>query len=216
MSSFTTSRPALWIVAGPNGSGKSTLYQNTDFETEGGSIWIINPDLLSARIARIERLDAKRANIEAVQRIERWLEASIRAHQTIGVETVLSTGKYRRLVNAAKKLRFQINLIYVLLAAPEMHVERVRLRVEKGGHDVPMQKILERRERSLRQLPWFLRQADRAWLYDNSGAVPSLMGTKSKGIVTLDPSALSEIKSAVNRISSGRLSRSSPPPSARS
>jgi len=216
VSSFTTSRPALWIVAGPNGSGKSTLYQNTDFETEGGSIWIINPDLLSARIARIERLDAKRANIEAVQRIERWLEASIRAHQTIGVETVLSTGKYRRLVNAAKKLRFQINLIYVLLAAPEMHVERVRLRVEKGGHDVPMQKILERRERSLRQLPWFLRQADRAWLYDNSGAVPSLMGTKSKGIVTLDPSALSEIKSAVNRISSGRLSRSSPPPSARS
>lgn len=202
MSSSEIKRPEFWIVAGPNGSGKSTLYESTDFETEGGSIWIINPDLLSARIAQIERLDATYANIEAVRRIESWLEASIRAHQTIGVETVLSTDKYRRLVSAAKKLRFQINLIYVLLATPEMHVERVRLRVRKGGHNVPVEKILERRSRSLRQLPWFLRQANRAWLYDNSGAEPRSMGTKSEGVITLDPDALPEIKSAVNRIKS--------------
>ena len=37
----------------------------------------------------------------AVRRIEAWLETSIKAHQTVGVETVLSTGKYRRLVTAA-------------------------------------------------------------------------------------------------------------------
>lgn len=202
MSSSKDKRPEFWIVAGPNGSGKSTLHESINIETKNGSIWIINPDLLSARIARVEQLNSKQANIEAVKRIENWLEASIRAHQTIGVETVLSTSKYRRLVKAAKKLGFQINFIYVLLATPEMHVERVHLRVKKGGHNVPTEKILERRKRSLRQLPWFLAQADRAWLYDNSGADPREMGAKNNGTIILDPDALPEINSVVKKIGS--------------
>ena len=85
--------PRFWIVAGPNGSGKSTLYDSTDIEGFGRSVWIINPDLLSARLRDQEGLDALAANREALDRIWAWLEASIRAHQTVGVETVLSTGK---------------------------------------------------------------------------------------------------------------------------
>ena len=81
------------------------------------------------------------ANLQAVQRIEAWLEASIRAHQTVGVETVLSTGKYRRLVLDALSLGFQVWLTYVLLNSPERCIERVRLRVAKGGHDVPRDKV---------------------------------------------------------------------------
>lgn len=140
------------------------------------------------------------ANVEAVKRIEVWLEASIHAHRTVGVETVLSTGKYRRLVDLAKKRRFEVNLIYVMLKNVELNIERVRLRVAKGGHAVPFKKIRERRERSLRQLPWFLEQADRAFLYDNSGAKPRTMGTKENGLLKLDPDALPEIKSAVESV----------------
>src|SRR5262245_19903820 len=98
------------------------------------------------------------ANPQAVQRIEAWLETSIAAHQTVGVETVLSTPKYRRLVEKAKTLGFEIRLIYVLLDSPQRNVERVRLRVKKGGHAVPEDKILQRYTRSLEQLPWFLEQ----------------------------------------------------------
>jgi predicted ABC-type ATPase len=81
------------------------------------------------------------ANVEAVQRIEAWLRASIEAHQSIGVETVLSTGKYRRLVLAAKKRGFEIRLVYVILQSAELNVQRVKMRVRKGGHDVPVDKI---------------------------------------------------------------------------
>ena len=35
------------------------------------------------------------------RRIERWLHASVDAHQTVGVETVLATGKYQRLTLSA-------------------------------------------------------------------------------------------------------------------
>lgn len=188
--------PRLWIVAGPNGSGKTSTYDNADIEDFGRSVWIINPDALAKRLGDIEGLDPIPANIEAVQRIERWLYASIEAHQTVGVETVLSTSKYRNLVLEAKKRRFTIRLIYILLNSPELNIERVRLRVAKGGHDVPTGKILERRERSLAQLPWFLAQADEAWLFDNSAEIPQMIGTKSKGKIILKTGALPEIENA--------------------
>ena len=134
-------KPKFWIVAGPNGSGKSSIYTDTDIEDFGGSVWIINPDLLTARIQKIEHLKPRAANIAAVTRIYSWLEASIAAHQTIGVETVLSTEKYRALVLAAKAHGFEVRLIYSLLSSPELSVERVKLRVGKGGHHVPTTKI---------------------------------------------------------------------------
>jgi predicted ABC-type ATPase len=203
--------PALWIIAGPNGSGKSTLYGSRRDAIYGNTIlsdatrpfWIINPDLLAARIRSAERLGRLAANIEAVKRIEAWLDASIDAHQSIGVETVLSTDKYRRLVRAAKKRGFQIRLVYVILQSPAMNVARVQVRVKKGGHDVPSEKIEDRWHRSLRQLPWFLRQADWALLLDNSGEL-RVVGRKAGGIITLDPEAPAPIRKAVQKIRTRR------------
>jgi predicted ABC-type ATPase len=197
-------RPKLWIVAGPNGSGKSSVYTDTDIDDFGGSVWIINPDLLTARIRQIERMGLRAANIAAVSRIYDWLKASIAAHQTIGVETVLSTDKYRAPVLAAKARDFEVRLIYVLLNSPALNIERVRLRVAKGGHTVPKAKIVERRERSLRQLPWFLANADLAWIFDNSGPRPVEIARKLGKTIIVDPGALPEIKDAVQRVRDAR------------
>jgi predicted ABC-type ATPase len=192
--------PILWIVAGPNGSGKSSSYQTLDVEASARSVWIINPDLLTAHLREAEGLSLYDANLQAVRRIEAWLEASIQAHQSVGVETVLSTDKYRRLVTAAKALRFLVRLTYVVLDSPQRCIERVRQRVKKGGHAVPEDKIVERYARSLGQLPWFLDQADEAWLLDNSDASPKLMGRKRDGVITLDPAALPQVVAAVEKI----------------
>jgi predicted ABC-type ATPase len=192
--------PIFWVVAGPNGSGKSSFYQTLEFESSARSIWIINPDLLTLRIQQVEGLELRAANLQAVQRVEAWLEVSIRAHQTVGVETVLSTSKYRRLVEAAKALQFQLRLTYIILDSPERNIERVRMRVEKGGHAVPENKIVERYARSLEQMPWFLDQADEAWLYDNSDTSPKLIGRKHKGVITLDSDALPQVVVAVETI----------------
>ena len=200
MSPPSVEPPVLWIVAGPNGSGKSSAYQTLEFDSSARSIWIINPDLLTIRIQQVEELELRAANLQAVKRIEAWLEVSIRAHQTVGVETVLSTDKYRRLVLAAKALQFQLRLTYIILDSPERNIERVRMRVEKGGHAVPENKIVERYARSLAQLPWFLDQADEAWLYDNSDTSPRLIGRKHAGVITLDSVALPQVVAAVETI----------------
>jgi predicted ABC-type ATPase len=188
------------IVAGPNGSGKSSAYQDTEFELEGRTIWIVNPDLLTVRIMLNKGLAIQVANLVAVERIEGWLDASIDVHKSVGVETVLSTPKYRRLVNKAKARGFAVWLIYVVLDTAERNIERVRLRVQKGGHTVPEHKIRSRRAGSLIQFPWFLDQADSAWIYDNSGAQPKRIGEKRDGTVTLDENALPFVLAAVRSI----------------
>lgn len=196
----TADRPRLWIVAGPNGSGKSTSYDSSDIEEFNRSVWIINPDLLATRIRDTESLSLGEANLEAVRRIERWLEASIEAHQTVGVGTVLSSPKYRRLVELAKTKGFEVRLIYVILRSPDLNVERVRLRVRKGGHDVPEDKIRARYVRSFEQMPWFLNQADWAWIFDNSGSTPRLIAAKRDGEITIDPRAIPAVEAAIRTL----------------
>jgi predicted ABC-type ATPase len=199
--------PTFWIIAGPNGSGKSTLYGskrdaiygNTIISDPNRPFWIINPDLLSSRIRRVEKLSSRNANLEAVKRIEAWLEASIAAHQSIGVETVLSTDKYRRLVQAAKTKGFEFRLVYVVLEDPSINVRRVELRVKKGGHGVPKAKIKERWQRPLDQLPWFLSEADWALLFDNTDEL-RVVGHKHGRTVTLDESAPAALATAVKKI----------------
>ncbi|WP_271300758.1 AAA family ATPase [Sphingomonas sp. CV7422] len=174
-------RPILWIVAGPNGSGKSSLYNRTDIEGWGGSVWIINPDLLTAKIAEVEALTGAAANLVAVQRVEHWLEASIDAYQTIGVETVLSSPKYRRLVQRARSHGFEIRMIYVVLDNADLQLARIRGRVAEGGHDVPADKVVAPRQRSFSELAWFAQQVDECLVFNNSTGEPELIAQKEGG-----------------------------------
>jgi predicted ABC-type ATPase len=187
----------LWIVAGPNGSGKSTVYGQSDITEFDGSVWIINPDLLTNTLLTNENLDRDQANLQAVKRIESWLRQSIRVYQTIGVETVLSTDKYRKLVRFAKRHGFEIRLIYVVVDSVELQLERIRYRVAKGGHDVPASKVAERRARSLMQLNWFFWAADAAWVYDNSHAEPALIAHREGLSGWISSSAVPEIRQAL-------------------
>lgn len=191
--------PSLWIIAGANGSGKTTAYNRLTIEALRGSIWIINPDELASRISTAETLPLAEANLESVKRIEKWLYSSIDAYQTVGVETVLSTDKYRNLVARAKARGFKRHLIYVYLRTAELNVERVAIRVAKGGHDVPKDKIIDRRRRSLEQLGWFFSQANAASIFDNSGASPVLVVEKKAGRIAVHGELLPEIAAAIGR-----------------
>lgn len=140
------------------------------------------------QIADREHIKLVDANLLAGQRIQSWLEASIEAYQTIGVETVLSSSKYRPLVLHAKSRGFRVKMIYVLLRSTELQLERIRFRVAEGGHDVPDAKVVARRERSFNELSWFVQNVDECFIYDNSTGEPELVGgLKSDLLVEIRP-----------------------------
>src|SRR5205085_931543 len=90
-----------------------------------------SPDgkLVRLKIVEREGLLLDDANLAAVERIETWLYKSIEVYQTIGVETVLSSPKYRELVIAAKQRGFEIRMIYIVLKSPELQRQRIGIRV---------------------------------------------------------------------------------------
>ncbi len=191
-------RPTLWIIGGANGSGKSTAYGQATIDAPTGAIWFINPDALAKTIAEHEGIAlTPDANLEAVRRIETWLYASVDAHQTVGVETVMSTDKYRALVDRAHQQGFRVRLIYVFLESAELNIARVRDRVAGGGHDVPEASIRSRRERSFQQLGWFFQHADEVDIFDNSGAEPRLVVRKSETEITVYGWLIPELLSAL-------------------
>jgi predicted ABC-type ATPase len=132
--------------------------------------------LLTAKIADQEGLSLHDANLAAVERIETWLDASINAYQTIGVETVLSSPKYRRLVDLALTRGFHVRMLYVVLANTELQMKRIRNRVAEGGHDVPRDKVIARRARSFEQLAWFLGRVSQCVMFHNSSGEPRIVG----------------------------------------
>jgi predicted ABC-type ATPase len=81
-------------------------------------------------------------------------------------------------VRQASHAGYQTILVYVSLGDPELHIERVRLRVAQGGHDLPDSDIRRGYWRSLKRAPEALRLVDEAVVLDNSGLHPVLLWTR--------------------------------------
>ncbi|HEX9831502.1 MAG TPA: ATPase, partial [Mycobacterium sp.] len=73
-------------------------------------------------------------------------------------------------------------VLHVLLIPADLAVERVRHRVQAGGHDVPETKIRQRHRRLWELVAQAITLADSATVYDNSGlAGPRIVARFSGG-----------------------------------
>jgi predicted ABC-type ATPase len=116
---------------------------------------------------------------------------------------VLSSEKYRVLVEQVLQVGGIFCLIYVALASPAIAKERVAARVRRGGHGIPDDKIEQRWKRSLGNLPWFVRRATSFWVVDNSNSDPSfppklIASGKAGKVEFLDVDTFAELKSALS------------------
>jgi len=91
------------------------------------------------------------------------------ARRTFTFETVMSSRDKVEFLQQARVSGFRTYLYYVATEDPEINVSRVRNRVRSGGHPVPEDKIRSRYVRSLDNLLDAITNADRAYVFDNSG-----------------------------------------------
>jgi len=176
---MTPRGPWFVLVAGINGAGKSTFAQDPASIRElcgltgaPDEIEIINPDIITREILRgdpqLSLDDANKLAADACEaRVRHLVEG---ASRSFVIETVLSTDKYRNIVKHAQDKGFHFLFVYVVLASVEEAIARVALRVAKGGHDVPANKIRKRWPRSFRRMPWFWWHADLAYLFFNGSS----------------------------------------------
>lgn len=68
----------------------------------------------------------------------------------------------------AKEAGFFIRLFFVSTESPTINAKRVASRVLKGGHDVPIPKIISRYSKSIANCIALAPYVDRLYVYDNS------------------------------------------------
>jgi predicted ABC-type ATPase len=178
--------PWFWIIAGPNGAGKTTLVSaGVVRKIAGIELTSLNADVRTAAILA-NAPDTPDAILRAAIEIDAKVVECIDDGRDFLVETVLSSDKYLDDVRRAIVLGYRIGVIYVALETPEDAVHRVRLRRIRGGHDVPVDRIVERWSRSIRMLGRLAPMADRLYVFNNTDPQgPVLVARKDRGQITL-------------------------------
>jgi predicted ABC-type ATPase len=117
------------------------------------------------------------------------------------VESTLAGNGAIALMTKAKQSGYRTLLIYVALGEPELHIDRVRLRVAQGGHDIPDADIRRRYFRSLSRAPEAIRLADEAIVLDNAGPKPERVLLLRNGEITWKSASLpSWVSEVVDRL----------------
>lgn len=106
------------------------------------------------------------------------------------IETVMSHPSKLEFMRLAKEKGFKVYLYFVSLADPELNQNRVRVRVQQGGHPVDEDKIVTRYNRTMENLYEALKLADNAYLFDNSASAPNMFATKEKGTLTIQSESI--------------------------
>lgn len=109
----------------------------------------------------------------------------ITQNKSFSFETVMSHTSKIDEIKHVVSLGYNAYLYFVCIDSPEVNVSRVNNRVEKGGHEVAEDKIIDRYYRTLENLHLALPHCYRAYLFDNSGKEQLLIAEVYKGSMEL-------------------------------
>jgi predicted ABC-type ATPase len=166
-------RPTLGIVAGPNGSGKTSFYEQ--FLRRQFPRWV-NADVIGQILTGVAESNR---DLAAARLAEEQRARLIAERVTFAFETVFSrTSYWIDFLTQAKEAGYRLELFFLCTADPVMNAARVKTRMGRGGHAVPLNKVVERYPGSIRTALEAKTTVDGLWLYDNTewGRTPLLLG----------------------------------------
>ena len=143
---MSTRPPTIYLIAGCNGAGKTTFAKEFLLK-EVGCTNFLNADYLALGLSP---LSPELAAMKAGRLLLSEFKLLVNRQETFAVESTLSGLTYLRLLREARQNGFRIFLHYLWLPTPSIAIARVRERVKKGGHNVPVVDIRRRYVRGLR------------------------------------------------------------------
>ncbi len=132
--------PRLYIISGCNGAGKTT------------ASYSLLPEMLDCRefvnsdefAKGLSPFDPSKAAIQASRYMIMKIRYLLKHQKDFAVETTLATRTLLKTAKMAQAAGYTVTLLYFWLNSPEMAIERVRARVEAGGHNIPEETIRRR------------------------------------------------------------------------
>jgi predicted ABC-type ATPase len=171
----------MFIVAGPPGSGKSTAFPVAAFGVDS-----FNADDHAAALNKGSYYDIPR---EIRSRVSTLFEAFVLDHidarSSCAFETTLRSMVTFEQAVLARRAGFVTEMRYLCLPNFEMHLERVKMRADRGGHSAPEPVLRSIYESSIANLPRAIREMDLIYVYENGewGKTPEILFQAEHGEV---------------------------------
>lgn len=132
--------PNLYIIAGCNGSGKTT------------ASYTVLPEMLKCEdfinadeIAKgLSPFNPDKVAIEAGRIMLKKINDFISKQHDFAFETTLSTKSHVKTIEKVSENIYEITLLFLFLDSVDLAIERVKTRVNEGGHEIP-EKVIKRR-----------------------------------------------------------------------
>lgn len=133
-------KPQLYIIAGCNGAGKTTASMSVLPEILDCQEFV-NADEIAKGLSPFH---PESVAIEAGRLMLERIDLLLSRRISFAIETTLATRSYKKLVEKAQSLGYEVTLIFFWLKTPELAVRRVAYRVANGGHNIPTDVIYRR------------------------------------------------------------------------
>ena len=154
------------IVAGPNGSGKTSLTSQLLLHEWLRDCVYINPDeIAQKKFGDWNSPDAVRS---AAHEATSLREVCLSERKNFIFETVFSSAEKLNFLRRGHDAGYFVRLFFIATLSPVINAARIASRVMKGGHDVPITKIISRYTKSIANCAAGVSFVDRAYLFDNS------------------------------------------------
>ncbi len=159
--------PYLYIIAGCNGAGKTTA-SFTILPEMLKCKEFVNSDEIAKGLSPFNAGNIAVA-VEASRIMYKRIKELVTLKETFAMETTLATRSVVNLIREAQREGYYVTLLYFWLNTPELAVERVKMRVAAGGHNVPESTIHRRYRAGVRNLfKLYLPICDYWMITDNS------------------------------------------------
>ena len=157
--------PKLYIISGCNGAGKTTA-SYTLLPDILGCQEFVNSDEFAKSLSPF---DPSAASVSASRYMLMRIKYLLSRNTDFCVETTLATRSLMGIIREAKSLGYRTTLLYFWLSTPEMAIQRVRARVNAGGHNIPDEVVRRRYYMGLNYLfTTYIPLCDHWMLLDNS------------------------------------------------
>ena len=173
----------LYVIAGCNGAGKTT------------ASFTILPDILDCKefvnadeIAKgLSPFQPEKVSIEAGRIMLNRINELIEENQNFAFETTLSSRSYKNKIVEAKNKGYRVTMLFFWLQNVDLAKERVKIRVEEGGHNINPEIIYRRYYKGINNLfDIYLPIIDGALIFDNSAGKHELLAEKKiDGLLTI-------------------------------
>ena len=157
--------PTVVVIAGPNGAGKSTAAPYL-LKQALGVLEFVNADQIAVGLSAYA---PETVSFEAGRIMLKRLHELAASQVSFAFESTLSSRSFALFLGRCKTQGYRVQLFYVALPSASLAVNRVALRVKRGGHNIAREDIERRFQRSLSNLfELYIPLADRWAILDNA------------------------------------------------